>query len=344
MIELATIDDDLVIKSKFLTGKTSYIFALEGLYPLIDRLDIQRNLQNPSFYKRLKEDIIQGCIMPPITIAMISNDFPSNLNDAYDFINKNIQYMFILDGIQRLNTLKSAIGNIKDFRNPEILKRPLFLNILICKSMDNLLYRMITLNNGQKPMSANHQIEILLGNVYKFSDLQIEIVTDKQKSQNGKTKQNFEKSNIIKGYLAFITDSISIDNKKIIDEKMDTLITKKIMDSKSINESIEFSVIISLISNLASLPDLKKWFDNTNNLIGFCVGIKKSYFYINEIAQDDFLNSINTFEKAFKSLNISTIKLSKERRNLSKYFIENFESLRLLDELDLLDDFNEHIL
>src|SRR5690606_12915312 len=296
------------------------------------------------FYKRLKEDIIQGCIMPPITIAVISNDFPTSVKKASEFINTHIQSMFILDGIQRLNTLKSALLTAEESTNYELYNRPLFLNILICKSMDNHLYRMITLNNGQKPMSANHQIEILLGNVYTFKNLEIEIITDKQKSKNGKAKQTFEKSNIIKGYLAFITDSVSIDNKKIIDEKMDTLITKKIMDSKAINAPIEFSMVISLISSLSTVPDLKKWFDNTNNLIGFCVGIKKSYDHIHKVLPKDFFQNIQTFEKAFRSLNISTIKLSKERRNLSRYFIENFDTLRNLDELDLLDNFNEHIL
>ena len=47
----------------------------------------------------------------------------------------------------------------------------LYANLLICESMDRLLYRMITLNNGQKPMSARHQIEILAGNIFDFDHL-----------------------------------------------------------------------------------------------------------------------------------------------------------------------------
>ena len=50
------------------------------------------------------------------------------------------------------------------------------------------------------------------------------------------------------------------------------------------------------------------------------------------------------FEKAFKSLNLSTIKLSKERRNLSEYFVQNFEKIQGKDELDLLDNLMENVL
>lgn len=344
MIELSTIDEDLVIKSKFITGHATYDFAVKNLYPLINRLDIQRNLQNPSFYKRLKDDILNGCIMPPITIAIIEKkeeNSPTTLSDLKAYVNRHVDSMFILDGIQRLNTLHNA------FINPQLeksldLQRPLFINLLICKSMDNLLYRMITLNNGQKPMSANHQIEILLSNIYNFDELGIKIITDKQKGVKGKNENYFEKSSIIKGYLAFITNSISIDNKKIIDEKMDNLLTKKIMESNITNDNLEFSDVISLINKLSESSITKKWFDNTNNIIGFSVGIRKSYNYFNDLRLEDFQKAISIFEATFKGLNLSTIKLSKERRNLVKYFIENFESQHQMSEYDLLDVFNEY--
>ena len=263
-IKIDSIVDDLVIDSKFITGKTNYEFGINSLYPLIDKLPIQRNLQNSSFYSRLRMDLLKGCVMPPITLALIKekDELPGALKSAEKFVNNNIDSAFILDGIQRINALN------KTYKEPTIdkeldLARPLFVNIIICKSMDNLLYRMITLNNGQKPMSANHQIEILLGNIYKFRDLDIEIQTEKEKGKKGKYKHAFLKSNIIKAYLAFLTNSTAIDNKKIIDSKMDELIAKKIIDSKITDEGLEFSSIIELINRLSSNDYLKKWFDNT---------------------------------------------------------------------------------
>ncbi|MBX2827592.1 MAG: hypothetical protein KTR22_05485 [Flavobacteriaceae bacterium] len=344
-IIIDSIVDDLVIDSKFITGKTDYNFGINTLYPLIDKLPIQRNLQNSSFYSRLRMDLLNGCVMPPITLALIKEKdvLPDNIKSAEKYINDNISSAFILDGIQRINALN------KTYKEPALnkeldLERPLFVNIIICKSMDNLLYRMITLNNGQKPMSANHQIEILLGNIYKFNDLDIEIQTEKEKGKKGKYKHAYSKSNIIKAYLAFLTNSTAIDNKKIIDSKMDELIAKKIIDSKITEEGLEFSAIIELINRLASNEYLKKWFDNTNNIIGFSIGAKKSFNVLNEISPEAFRQSIQVFEEAFKSLNLSTIKLSKERRNLSKFFISNFENLNNQSELEILDELNEKIL
>ena len=71
-INIHSIEYDLVIDSKYISGRTDYKFAIQKLYPLIDRLDIQRNLQNPSFYSRLRQDLVKGCVMPPITLAIIS--------------------------------------------------------------------------------------------------------------------------------------------------------------------------------------------------------------------------------------------------------------------------------
>lgn len=63
---------------------------------------------------------------------------------------------------KELNTLSRIDADKLD------MSRILYCNILISDSMDRLLYRMITLNNGQKPMSARHQIEILAGNIFDF--------------------------------------------------------------------------------------------------------------------------------------------------------------------------------
>ncbi|QNN40463.1 hypothetical protein [Pedobacter roseus] len=344
-IEINSIDDDQVIDSKFVTAKTNYGYALEVLYPLIDRLDIQRNLQNPSFYNRLRLDLLKGCVMPPITLALVveKGKLPSNIKDAEAYITSNISNAFVLDGIQRLNTLHRASEQSDDVEKIDN-SRPLFLNILICLKPDNLLYRMITLNNGQKPMSANHQIEILLGNIYKFKDLDIIISTEKEKGKKGKYEHSFNKSDIIKSYLAFLAKSTAIDNKKIIESKMDELLANKIIASKITEDKIQFNDVITLINRLSSSEYLMKWFSNTNNIIGFSVGIRKSFDYVNSDEIANVENAFKVFEMAFKALNLSTIKLSKERRNLSSFFIEQYNVLNGLGEIDLLDKLNENVL
>ena len=64
---------DAVIKSVYLTCISDYEFALTYLVPLINKLDFQRSPLRASFYKRLEDDIISGCIMPSLTIAINKN-------------------------------------------------------------------------------------------------------------------------------------------------------------------------------------------------------------------------------------------------------------------------------
>lgn len=336
-ITINTIDKDDVIDSYFLTGVTNYETALDNLYPLIDRLDIQRNVQNTTFYKRLELDILNGCIMPPITIAFVDpSDIERNIKEWEFYITNNIENGFILDGIQRLNTL----NRIKDNDKLEI-KRPLFLNLLICKSKDNLLYRMVTLNNGQKPMSVRHQIEILATNIYDFENLPLKIVSEKE-ARNKSYKEALKTADIISGYLAFLSNSIGLESKKIIQSKMDELIAKTIIESDITEDKIEFSHVLEEIHRLTENNDSNlKWFKGVNNLIGFSVGIKKSFLTLKEISPEDFSLIIENFESAFDNINISKIKVSTERKKLSRDLIENIDIYKEYDPDELLLAFSE---
>ncbi|MNZ65047.1 hypothetical protein D3C78_832300 [compost metagenome] len=100
---------DNVIKSEVGLGMCDYAFALEKFYPLINRFEAQRKSLDSRLYKRLEQDILAGCIMPPITIAFVKQDPKfQNIEELKDFMMNKINHGYILDGIQRLNTLKKA--------------------------------------------------------------------------------------------------------------------------------------------------------------------------------------------------------------------------------------------
>jgi hypothetical protein len=298
MIIINTNNYDSVIESQFLTGHTDYKEAMEKLHPLINRLQIQRKLQTEKFYKRLELDLKNGCIMPPLTIAIVSDKELSNESTTVlqKFVNDNIDKAFILDGIQRLNTLKRVCD-----REELDLSKPIFLNIIICKSRDNLLYRMITLNNGQKPMTARHQIEMLASNIYDFKKLGIEIITEKETAQR-RPRNAFKKSDIISAYIAFLSDTTSLESSKIIESKMDELIARKIISSRITTDGLEFSDTIKEIARFIEDEYLLKWFKNLNNLLGFCVGSKSNFQKIQKTSVTDFKGCIRTFEEAFSHL------------------------------------------
>ena len=71
---------DEVLDADYFLGEISYGDTLLNIYPLIQRLNIQRNLQEPSFYSRLRKDLKIGCVMPSITIAFINKDNSINID------------------------------------------------------------------------------------------------------------------------------------------------------------------------------------------------------------------------------------------------------------------------
>ena len=227
MITIHSVSRDEVIKSCVALAQTDYDFALDNLYPLLDRFGEQRKTQSKKFYARLRKDIVEGCIMPPITLAFVDESISSKTSEAEvsAFINKNIAEGYILDGMQRLNTLQDAATDRRFKRD-----RVLHINVIVAERYDLLLYRMITLNNGQKPMTARHQIEMLTKGAVDISGLKMQIVTEKE-TDGTKIHGAFKKSDIVEAYTAFLTGSVNNQNSKIIESKLDEIIVGKVMDS-----------------------------------------------------------------------------------------------------------------
>lgn len=329
---------DKVIQSVYLTATADYDFALQKLVPLIDKLNFQRNPLRKSFYSRLENDIVNGCIMPFLTIAIkkdiSKNELPFYMEDNSEFFLQLLSNAFVLDGIQRLNTLK-RVASMPDFDS----SRPIYFNVLICGSMDKLLYRMVTLNNGQKPMTARHQIEVLANNIFDFDNLPIISVTEKQNksSKKASNEATMNKENLIKAYIAYISASVNIDNQKIIESKMDELITDQIMDSNITKRETQYHDIISYVSGCMENDYLKNWFKIPNNFIGFSAAMSSQFEAIRNISHDELVDSILLFENAFSSIDVSKIKLGMARRRMVKYFFENYEKLSVMDNNRLLD-------
>ena len=313
------IENDLVISSIVGLGETTYEYTLNNIYPLINKLDEQRKLLDNKFYKRLERDILLGCLMPPLTLAFVNKGIViNNVDDLNEFVKENIEHGFILDGIQRLNTLKRA--SEQDGFN---YNKKIFFNIIIAGNKDKLLYRMITLNNGQKGMTPRHQIEILTKELFDFNELSIKVQTEKEKS-NLPLKNSFSYGDIAKGYMAFLTNNVNNENSKIIEEKMDEILVGRILDNDIFSNNIEFYDIIQFVDKYSSNLYCLNWFQTVNNFIGFCVGFSSSYELLNTLKPDALETELMKFETAFKVLNLSKINLGKFRRELSKEFIQNF--------------------
>jgi len=328
--------EDKVINAICGIGETDYEFTLNNIFPLLSKLEEQRKLLDSKFYKRLERDILLGCLMPPLTLAFINKDEKiTTLEELNSFIKKNINKGFILDGIQRLNTLKKA-SEQKNFDQT----KEIYFNVIIAENKDKLLYRMITLNNGQKGMTPRHQIEILTKELFDFGELNIKIQTEKEKSTFS-YKNSFSLGDIAKGYMAFLTNNVNNENSKIIEEKMDQILVGRILDNDINKNAIEFYDVLKLVDKHSENIYCLNWFQIVNNFIGFSVGITKSFYFINNINSTELEEILKKFEKSFKTLNTSKINLGKFRRELSKEYISNIEDYSIYSEYELDDKFFE---
>lgn len=309
---------DEVLGATYFVGQTMYGLAIEKLYPLVQRLDIQRNLQNPSFYSRLRNDLKIGCIIPPITIAFVIQDGAQIVDEGY--INENISEGFILDGIQRLSAIHRANNELEGEAQTAFHERILHLNIIVAPSMDRLLYRMITLNNGQKPMSPRHQIDILSETMFDFENLSLRNQSHKSK-QVSSNKLSVHRSDIVKGYIAFLANTTAIDNKLIIEEKMDELIAERIIASDISSDGYEFTEILGWVADRCVDGAISKWFLSGNNFIGFCVAARNNFNEIKDETIETLTVQIARFESVFLNFDKKKIKVGDYRRRMvAEYF------------------------
>jgi hypothetical protein len=203
---------------------------------------------------------------------------------------------------------------------------------------------MVTLNNGQRPMTARHQIEILANNIFDFDKLKIIALPEKKKNDKNKNKEEtMSKDVLIKGYIAYISDSINIDNQKIIESKMDELIAEQILGTDFTQRSTEYVDIVNYIETLLSNHYLRNWFQVANNFIGFSAAMSKSYDTVISYSVEELEESLKLFEEAFGSFDVSKIKLGLVRRKIVKYYFENFDSLSKLSPNKLLDKISQEL-
>ena len=314
---------DEVLGARYWVGKTNYAYAIDHLYPLIQRLEIQRGQQNPSFYSRLRNDLKLGCVIPPITLAFITDDKIAGIDGKY--INAQIKNAFVLDGIQRLSAIHRAAEEIEEGA-PRVafLSRTLHLNIIISPSMDKLLYRMITLNNGQKPMSPRHQIDILSETIFDFDTLSLKNQPHKER-QRVANRLAVHRSDIVKGYIAYLSGTTAIDNKLIIEEKMDELLAERIIGNEFSDERYEFMDVLRWISDACVDFEVNKWFVSSNNFIGYCVAARRNFAQLEAVTPAEFEKHLLTFEVVFSNFDKRKIKVGDYRRKMVSEYFGNLE-------------------
>lgn len=120
----------------------------------------RRVKSSSTVYSLLKDDLKQGCVMPPIVLAL-SRTIQEGENVS-DIIKENKDDIIILDGLQRSYTIRDLMKEIEgDLLSQDIMSNTLRVELYAGINKFGILYRMLTYNTGQTQMSTRHQIEII---------------------------------------------------------------------------------------------------------------------------------------------------------------------------------------
>ncbi|WP_019934008.1 hypothetical protein [Oceanimonas smirnovii] len=197
----------------------------ELVVDIVKKNEFQRKKVRSSktVYALLREDLLKQCIIPPIVLAL-TNEIDYLKGDDATFqksIFENKDHLVILDGLQRTYTILELLADLRlsDDRQAleTVLEGKLRIEIYVGLNRIGILYRMLTLNTGQTPMSLRQQIEMLYLD-YLSKDLDgIELIRESDRRVANQLNQyNFK--DVVEGFNAYLDrDELPIDKANILE-------------------------------------------------------------------------------------------------------------------------------
>lgn len=183
----------------------------------------KRVRSSKSVYALLRQDLIKQCLIPPIVLALTS-DF-AFINDSDDEFNQGIteqkENLVILDGLQRTHTILDLLNELRNSGDDETLQKVLEskirVEIYIGLNRLGILYRMLTLNTGQTPMSLRQQIEMLYIDYLKRNIDGVELIREAE-DKKAATLNQYNFKDVVEGFNAYLDrDELPIDKADILE-------------------------------------------------------------------------------------------------------------------------------
>ena len=218
---------------------------------------IQRKQEKHKAYHRMKEDIQKGAIIPPITLSVkphlidqfsplvSTSDWPTlakALSDGHS--------VDILDGLQRTYIINElAQQNFSFLEEQRVL-----LEFWFEKSLSHLIYRIIVLNAGQKPMSMRHQTELLFHSLKENIRSEIpdlEIYTERDETRRRRARK-YNLASVAAAYHAFITKSAEVSRENIVSVRLSEA---DVLDASETRLVDDFKGFMNYFSRYANLDE-----------------------------------------------------------------------------------------
>ena len=187
---------------------------------------LQRRREKHKAYGRLSADISEGALLPSITLA-VKPEIVDSILSEYEAYKADPSAagalaaalntpgtVDILDGLQRTYIMSDLTNAGVEFKEGQRILVEFWLE----RNLHNLIYRIIVLNAGQKPMSIKHQLELLFASLQESILRQlpgVEIYLERDNAKRSKAKK-FAFHMIVSAYQAMITGSSELQKDNIV--------------------------------------------------------------------------------------------------------------------------------
>lgn len=219
---------------------------LEWVGGSFENTDFQRKREKHKAYRKMKEDIKQGAILPPITLALkpeyIQQDLLQAINEKNislinTFLTKK-DALFILDGLQRTYILQDVKNEQTQETTGKWEQQKLLVEIWLENKIENLIYRFFVLNAGQKAMTPRHQLDVIFSGLKRVleTELNIELLSEKERKRRTKPKQ-FQTKDIATSYACFSLADYAPDKDNLIVQQLQD---EKLLLATDLGEGLEY--------------------------------------------------------------------------------------------------------
>jgi hypothetical protein len=218
---------------------------------------IQRRREKHKAYGRMKTDIINGALLPAITLA-VKPELVPNLLPLYQSGDRialatalgATGSVDILDGLQRTYILKDLSTEGVQFKeNQNVL-----LEFWLESNYKHLIYRIIVLNAGQKPMSMRHQLEVLFS-IFKTT-LEQEVtgldLIDETSTARRTRARKYALDRIVTSYHSFLAKSPEVKKENVVAQQ---LVEENILSEGEDRLSAQFDEFKGFLKLYADLDD-----------------------------------------------------------------------------------------
>jgi len=276
----------------------------------------KRVKSSSTIYALLKQDLKRGCIIPPIVIALNQNAeeivFDTDdieLDDIYNLLDKKLDKLLILDGLQRTYTMLDLESELKDSDDVDELKtfhdHKIRVELYLSVNKLGILYRMLTLNTGQTPMSLRHQIEILYSDYLhaRIEDIKFLREIDNTRA-TGTTEYNFKE--VIEGFNSYL-------------ERNELPIAK-----------------FNLLDNIKGLEKLAKENENTDLFRSFIVSFHSFIIKLKELTENDWVFDRDEIDLAGPAFGTTIESIFKKSQVLTGFgaAIGRLKDFEIIDSID----------